>query len=38
MRSWHEHHDRAAKAFERRLNRMERMTVAAPTLIETYPV
>jgi len=36
--SWHEHHDRAADAIESRLDRRERMIVAAPALIETYSV
>jgi predicted nucleic acid-binding protein len=36
--SWHEHHDRAALAIESRLNRRERMVVAAPALIEAYSV
>lgn len=35
---WHEHHDRAMKEIGRRLNRGERMIVAAPALIETYAV
>jgi predicted nucleic acid-binding protein len=36
--SWHEHHERAALAIESRLNRGERMVVAAPALIEGYSV
>lgn len=36
--SWHEHHDRAADAIESRLERKERMIVAAPALIEMYSV
>src|SRR5436305_10172290 len=36
--SWHEHHERAALAIESRLNRRERMVVAAPALIEAYSV
>jgi predicted nucleic acid-binding protein len=36
--SWHEHHDRAADAIGSRLDRRERMVVAAPALIETYSV
>jgi predicted nucleic acid-binding protein len=36
--SWHEHHERAARAIESRLNRRERMIVAAPALIEAYSV
>jgi predicted nucleic acid-binding protein len=36
--SWHEHHERAATAIESRLDRRERMVVAAPALIETYSV
>ena len=35
---WHEHHERAALAIESRLNRRERMVVAAPALIEAYSV
>ena len=38
MCSWHHHHDRAAEAIESRLDRRERMIVAAPALIETYSV
>ena len=36
--SWHEHHERAVLAIESRLNRRERMVVAAPALIEAYSV
>jgi predicted nucleic acid-binding protein len=36
--SWHEHHERAILAIENRLNRRERMVVAAPALIEAYSV
>jgi predicted nucleic acid-binding protein len=36
--SWHEHHERAVRAIESRLNRRERMVVAAPALIEAYSV
>jgi predicted nucleic acid-binding protein len=36
--SWHEHHERAALAIESRLDRRERMVVAAPSLIEAYSV
>jgi predicted nucleic acid-binding protein len=36
--AWHEHHGRAANAIESRLDRRERMIVAAPALIETYSV
>lgn len=36
--SWHEHHDRAAEAILSRLDRGERMVVAAPALIEMYAV
>jgi predicted nucleic acid-binding protein len=38
MCSWHEHHERAARAIESRLNSRERMVVAAPALIEAYAV
>jgi predicted nucleic acid-binding protein len=36
--SWHEHHVRAADAIEGRLERKERMIVAAPALLEMYSV
>ncbi|HLH18805.1 MAG TPA: PIN domain-containing protein [Bryobacteraceae bacterium] len=36
--SWHEHHERAALAIERRLNRKESMVVAAAALVEAYSV
>lgn len=36
--AWHEHHERAAKDFERRLDHGEALIVAAPALIETYAV
>ena len=36
--AWHEHHDRALEEIERRLNRSEKMIVAAPVLIEAYAV
>ena len=36
--SWHQHYERAAGAIESRLDRRERMIVAAPALIETYSV
>ena len=36
--SWHEHHERAFSAIESRLDRRERMVVAAPALIEAYSV
>jgi predicted nucleic acid-binding protein len=36
--SWHEHHDRAAEEIKRRLDRGEKMAVAAPALIEAYAV
>ncbi len=36
--SWHEHHERAVLAIESRLNRRERMVVAAPALIEAFSV
>ncbi|SRR5579884_1287912 len=35
---WHEHHERAVREIERRLDRGERLVVAAPALIETYAV
>ena len=36
--SWHVHHSRASAEIERRLQRRERMLVAAPALIEAYAV
>jgi predicted nucleic acid-binding protein len=36
--SWHERHDAATAAIERRLQRGERIAVAAHALIETYAV
>jgi predicted nucleic acid-binding protein len=36
--SWHEHHDVAAKAIERRLAARAKMIVAAPALVEAYAV
>ena len=36
--SWHEHHEAAANEIERRLDRREKMIVAAPALVETYAV
>ncbi len=36
--SWHEHHDAAAAELNRRLERGERLMVAAPALIEAYSV
>lgn len=36
--TWHEHHSRASAEIERRLQRRERMLVAAPALIEAYAV
>src|SRR5512144_1236278 len=36
--SWHEHHERAARELERRLERGEMLVVAAPSLVETYAV
>jgi predicted nucleic acid-binding protein len=36
--SWHEHHSPALAEIERRLDRRERMFVAAPALVETYAV
>ena len=35
---WHEHHERAAREIERRLERGEVLVVAAPALVETYAV
>jgi predicted nucleic acid-binding protein len=34
--SWHEHHERAIQEIQNRLNRRQRMVIAAPALIETY--
>jgi predicted nucleic acid-binding protein len=36
--SWHEHHELAANEIGRRLDRRERMIVAAPALVEAYAV
>jgi predicted nucleic acid-binding protein len=36
--SWHEQHDTAAAAIERRLQRGERLTIAAHALLESYAV
>jgi predicted nucleic acid-binding protein len=36
--AWHEHHDRAARDIERRLNNGEVLVLAAPALVETYAV
>lgn len=36
--AWHEHHGRARKEVERRLERGERMIAAAPALVEAYAV
>lgn len=36
--AWHEHHVRAARAIERRLNSGETLIAAAPALFETYAV
>ena len=36
--SWHEHHGQAAGEIQRRLQRRERMAVAAPALVEAYSV
>lgn len=36
--SWHQHHERAAKAIELRLGRGEAMSVPAPALVEAYAV
>ena len=36
--TWHEHHRAAAAAIEARLDRGERLTVAAHALVETYAV
>jgi len=35
---WHEHHDRATRAIEQRLDHGETMVVAAPGHIEAYAV
>ncbi len=36
--TWHEHHNSAAYEIERRINRGEKMIVAAPALVEAYAV
>ena len=36
--TWHEHHPAAAAGIERRLDRGERMAIAAHALVETYAV
>jgi predicted nucleic acid-binding protein len=36
--TWHEHHAAAAAGIERRLDRGERMAIAAHALVETYAV
>src|SRR5438105_15643750 len=36
--SWHEHHPAAAAEIARRLERRERLVVAAPALVEAYSV
>jgi predicted nucleic acid-binding protein len=36
--AWHEHHRRASAALERRLDRGERLVVAAPAVLEAYAV
>jgi predicted nucleic acid-binding protein len=36
--TWHEHHRAALAEIEARLNRGERLAVAAPALVETYAV
>lgn len=36
--TWHEHHAAALAEIEARLNRGERLAVAAPVLVETYAV
>jgi predicted nucleic acid-binding protein len=36
--AWHEHHAQALAEIEARLNRGERLTVAAPALVEAYAV
>jgi predicted nucleic acid-binding protein len=34
--AWHEHHDRASREINLRLDRGEIMVIAAPSLVETY--
>lgn len=36
--AWHEHHEDAAKEVQQRLDRGDRMIVAAPALVEAYAV
>jgi predicted nucleic acid-binding protein len=36
--SWHEHHERASFEIQSRLNRKQRMVMAAPALVEAYSV
>ena len=36
--SWHEHHSRAAAEIQQRLQRRDRMIMAAPALVEAYSV
>jgi predicted nucleic acid-binding protein len=36
--AWHEHHAQAANEIQLRLDRREKMVVAAPALVETYAV
>jgi len=36
--AWHEHHENSVRDLERRLGRGERLTVAAPSLVEAYAV
>src|SRR5919199_1516384 len=36
--AWHEHHERAAREIERRLDHGEDLVLAAPALVETYAV
>jgi hypothetical protein len=36
--TWHEHHERATREIERRLDCGEKLIVAAPGLIEAYAV
>ena len=36
--AWHEHHAAAVAAIERRLNRGDRLVIAAHALVETYAV
>jgi predicted nucleic acid-binding protein len=36
--AWHEHHEQAANEIQHRLDRREKMVVAAPALVETYAV